>query len=387
MKQALLLASVFLLLAGTATAQKKNIAPLTADSLATGNYKDVLSSFFQLALNKFTGPDKELRFTSSPFAVMAKMNPDLLRDDQYYKYRKLRDLNFSFAAKLDTAYKFNGFSSGIKYALINRRDETVSRAFLIQVAGNHTVAELKKLNFSLEGYIASLVDSPALQAKIRDQKTAFFNGAINFGQLDKDFKKEMLRIAERDTISHVLALIKEDPAYNIKKDAQQIYNNLKKAFNNKLLWTVGVSDTTYKNQFMFSNLVITSELVKGIVDSSKRGNIELNIKTSLQYVDDTLKTGRDLKRSVFNIEPGFNFILNAKDTDRSFLEFKLSGGYTHTFSTLYQDEERDKVTLNGTLRVRILNDIWIPLEIKYDPKNGNFLGLLNVRVNFTAMGK
>ena len=51
---------------------------LTADSLATGNYKDVLNSFFQFAFDRLTSPDKTLKFTGTPFAVMAKLDTVLL---------------------------------------------------------------------------------------------------------------------------------------------------------------------------------------------------------------------------------------------------------------------------------------------------------------------
>ena len=107
----------------------------------------------------------------------------------------------------------------------------------------------------------------------------------------------------------------------------------------------------------------------------------------MQFADDSLKSGRDLKRSVFSFEPVVNFVLKTKNTRKSFFEFKLSGGYYHTFSSLYEGEKKDLVTLNGTIRIRILNDIWIPLEIKYDPDAGKVFGFLNVRANFTALGK
>jgi hypothetical protein len=106
----------------------------------------------------------------------------------------------------------------------------------------------------------------------------------------------------------------------------------------------------------------------------------------LQLVDDTLKAGRDLKRAVFNFEPGINLVINTKSTKKSYLELKFSGGYYHNFGTLYANEDRDRVFVNGTVRVRILNDIWIPFEVKYDPKNGNLFGFINVRANFKALG-
>jgi hypothetical protein len=68
-------------------------------------------------------------------------------------------------------------------------------------------------------------------------------------------------------------------------------------------------------------------------------------------------------------------------------ECKLSGRYSHTFTTLYNREKKDSVTVNAMLRIRIYNEIWVPLEIKYDPYSGNVFGFLNVRLNFTALGK
>lgn len=133
-----------------------------------------------------------------------------------------------------------------------------------------------------------------------------------------------------------MSLIKEDPKFNIKKASREIFDNIKRNYNNKLLWTVSITDTTYRDQFFFSNLVLSSELLKGITDTSKRNNVEINLRPSLQYRNDTLKSGRDLKRSIFSFEPGINFILNFKGTERSFFEIKLSGSYYHIFSTLYK---------------------------------------------------
>lgn len=385
MKKILLLTVTCCLGWGVVFAQVKKNTVLTADSLATGNYKDVLNSFFQIAVNRFTGPDKELKFTSNPFAIMAKMNPDLLRTDQYLKYKRLRKLNFAFAAKLDTSYKFNGFSSGVKYALIDRRDETVSKAFLIEVEKDSFSIELGKLQDSIEIFLSAL--DTARQDKLGDQVTDFYRGKIGFNKLDVELRNKFREIAKRDTLVNILAKMDKDSTYNIRKDADMRYAALKKNFNNRFLWTAGVSDTTYKDQFMFSNVVFTTEAVQGLLNTDHQANIEYNVKAAYQLVDDTLKAGRDLKRGILNVEGGFNFILNAKDTDRSWLEFKLAGSYFYKSGSLYKNEKRDMLTLNGTLRIRVFSEVWIPLEIKYEPENGNWFGLLNVRLNFQALGK
>ena len=65
---------------------------------------------------------------------------------------------------------------------------------------------------------------------------------------------------------------------------------------------------------------------------------------------------------------------------------KFGGSYQHNFGSLYPLEERDQLTFNGTLRLRLIADIWVPLEFKYDPKSGNVFGFLNVKANFSTLG-
>ena len=68
---------------GKLSAQKIRTDPLTtfitADSLVSGNFKDVLTSFYQLAFNNLTGPKKELNFNSNPYALLLKINSRLVR--------------------------------------------------------------------------------------------------------------------------------------------------------------------------------------------------------------------------------------------------------------------------------------------------------------------
>ena len=364
----------------------RKIIPLTADSLANGSYKDILASFFQVAVNNITGPNKELKFASNPFAVLTKMNPNLLVDTNYYKYRTLRKLNFSFAGKLDSAYHFNGFSSGINYALVNKRDYTVSRAFIVFAFNNNN--EYNRLNDSLNAYASKIDIHDPLRAKFREQVNKMLtDSTFNFNQLDTSIQTLVKKFATAINAVHFLKLLKLDPKINVYKASQQTYDSLKNSFQNKLLWTIGISDTTYSNQLLFSNILFSSELSKGIINPEACANLELNIKTSLQLIDDTLNAGRDLKRSIFNFEPGLNLVIKTKSNQQSLVEFKLSGSYSHIFNSLYQNERKDSITINGTLRIRLLNDLWIPLEIKYDPKSGNVFGFLNVKFNFTGLNK
>jgi hypothetical protein len=370
----------------TSLVAQKSTTPnpiLTADSLATGNYKDVLNSFFQFAFDRLTSPDKTLRFTGTPFAVMAKLDTVLLVDTIYKKYRTLRNLNYTFALRLDTAYRFNGFAAGIKYAIINKRDETVQKAFVNTVLSNAAVKQLFALNNQMVAMIPTMVDPGTLMQEYSN----FTQGLKSFGSLSKPLKDSMLAFTGRNDSTRALyETLLQNPNFNIKRTTDSLYQDMKLNFNKNALWTVGVTDTTLKNQFVFTNVVFHTEFLKNVNKyNNTKNDLELNIKSQLQLVDDTLKAGRDLHKAVFNFEPGINWVLNTKSTRKSYLELKFSGGYYHIFNSVYSNEEQNQLWLNGTVRIRIFNDIWVPFEVKYDPRNGNLFGFINVRANFRAL--
>lgn len=355
---------------------------LTADSLSSGNYKDVFKSFFQLAFDRFTGNDKNIQFTSNPFAIMARGNPKLLVDTSYKRYKALRNLNFSFSAKLDSNYKFNGFSSGITYAIINRRDETVSDFFVNGFRRINRRHEI--LQQQLAGLVAT-TENMELKIKYNQQIFDFFKGKTGANSLDAPLKERLKMVADSLGIGYLSKSLADGKDVNVGEVMKATFDSVRTDFQNRLLVTVGVMDTTYKDQFMFSNILLFANLVKGV--GKRRDKVcalELNMKASYQFVDDTLNAGRDLKRNAFRFEPGLNLVIKEKKTQYPWAEFKLSGEYVHV-NNPYAGEERDLTTINGVLRIRIYQDIWVPLEIKYDPKSGNFLGFLNVRANFKGL--
>jgi hypothetical protein len=386
----------FIGILNTAKAQSTKTAVkgvLSADSLASGNLKDVLTSFFQLSYNKLTGPNKELNFSSNPYALLLKTNPSAAIDVNYEKYKYLRKLNFGFGLKLDTAYHFNGFSSVIKYALIDERDATVSKMLFRELGNDSLSLEINALQTKLNAFINTTFPNTVENFDNRKKyftlvTTLFTDTLVAFNQLDTSFQRMVKTVAVQNDLLRFSRLIQSNPKANVRKESQLAFAELKQELKKKLLWTVSLSDTTYKNEFFFSNIVLKTELLKGLAKKLKPGsNWELNTQASLNFIDDTSRMGRDLKRSVFSFEPGFNWVVRTKDFETPFLEFKFSGEYRHIFNRLYTNEERDAFTFNGTIRLRILNEIWIPIEFKYDPKAGNILGFISAKFNFSSLNK
>jgi hypothetical protein len=362
---------------------------LTADSLASGNTKDVLTSFFQLAFNKLTGPNKELDFTSNPYAILLRTDTSLAVDTNYYKYHVLRKLNFGFGLKLDSSSRFNGFSSGITYALINKRDSSTSKKLFYKMRHDPFYAEIEAFHDKLNDYLATIEDH-ASKKKFNQLINTFLSGDTAFNKLDSSFQKVAISIARADTSSfkHILNFVTKKPSYNLAKMKKSEQDSLTSLITNDWLWTVGVSDTTYTGQFFFKNVSLNTELIKGLYsDSVKKAgsNIELDIKSAVNFLDDTLVQNHNLKRAIFNIQPGLNWVIRGHNDRQSWLELQFSGYYSHNLTNLYAGEKRDSLTFNGTVRIRI-SKIWIPIEIKYDPRSGNVFGFVDIRFNFSTLG-
>lgn len=380
---------LFLFLLNSAGAQKQALKTiLTADSLSSGNLKDVLTSFFQLSYNKLTGPDKELNFSSNPYALILKTDPSAAVDVNYKKYRFWRRLNFSFGLKLDTSYKFNGFSSGIKLALIDQRDATTSRFLFNQLGADSLSQEINTLQVAATEFILqNFTDST--QDKYLDLLNVFLTDTVTkFNQLDPGFQTMIKTVATQKNLVVMSRLIQTNPSVVLYKKTQTVFADLKQELKNKLLWTLNISDSTYKNEFSFSSVVIRTDLLKGMSKKLKPGsNWEFNSNAMLRFADDTSSKSRDLKRIVFSFEPGFNWVIRTKDSETPFMEMKFSGEYRHVFKGLYKNEKQNFFYFNSVIRLRIFNEIWIPIEIKYDLKNSNFFGFINARFNFSLLKK
>ena len=225
MKKALIISVllVSLIRPNTSPGQTNVVHPLTADSLASGNYKNELSSFYQLAFNDLTGPNKALAFTSNPFAIMARANSKYYVDTNYYKLRWLRNFNFNFNLNLDSTYQFNGCNIGFKYALINNRDQTVSKTFIKTTLTSPTyclfdsidkvlsaVVGMARLDTNIQNNFIKQVNCFQMGRQVNGEDTTSFT-FTNFSDGFKDSMFVYLDKPEHNVVkNNIIALLKVD---------------------------------------------------------------------------------------------------------------------------------------------------------------------------------
>ena len=71
--------------------------------------------------------------------------------------------------------------------------------------------------------------------------------------------------------------------------------------------------------------------------------------------------------------------------NQSYFEVKVYGEYNAIFNNLIADEKKNNFLANSDIRIRLTDDLWIPITIKYDTDKSNFLGFLNVTYNFNPL--
>jgi hypothetical protein len=397
MKRFLLIAATLLAIWSGALAQSAGPTLLTADSLASGNSKDVLSSFFQLAFSDLTGPNKEVKFTSNPYAIMLRADSTLAEDPKYIRLRAWRKLNFTLDATLDSASHFNGFSIGLIYALVNARDLSRPRnAQVFQGMMSHAKSDPVYTAFLSEvsqEILTQYGNDPATEALLLEQNRNVANDStLTVDKLDARLQTLYNTLANEPGYTLIRDSLAANPKLNFYTHRNIDFRNTLDRFQNRPLWTIGASDTSYSTGLQAKSAQLTTEFLAGFINPIQSYNLEIDVKSSLSFVDDTMETAMNLDRQVYSFQPGLNLVLKAGKKGGStarqpYLELKVSYAYTNIWKgQLYPNERQITNTLNGTLNIRVFRQIWIPLQFSYDTKTHNVLGFLNVTTNFTTLG-
>ncbi|MDQ5930384.1 MAG: hypothetical protein QG594_2172 [Bacteroidota bacterium] len=357
----------------------------------SGNYKDILTSFLQLASTNLTGEEKTIDFNSTLFAVKVKANPELNRDDYYVKERLSRNLQFNFKANLDKNFKYTGFTGGLTFAIVNNRDKSVAEF------GKKFDTIFTEFNKNLSKDQAEIIKSINKEYADRMKEIPVETTKKNKDELEKKISEERIKkfadfnnniinpffnrkeITSTDTIL-IHNFNRELKAQNVdlQKSAQDINDSVKKFYKeieSKALWTISADGTANKNG-KFNQASFGTIYLKG----NKEAWNEIDIRAKLTYAD-TLIT-EHLPRTGLNAKAGINFKIGKTPQKQSYFEIKALGEYNKIFNNVLPDEDEEVITANAEVRIRIADDLWIPFVIKYDIENSNFLGFLNLTYNF-----
>ena len=373
--------SIALLVLGLpAFGQKKTTRQLirTAADLKTGKSQDVLASFFQLALEDITGSEKTLRFQSSLFAIRAKTDSTLLVDTSFLRQTHARNFVFSIAPSLDTGFHFISNTIGLKYALVNNRDKAIFN-FTLPDENEWINIQRSLLNEYAQQLALGVGDPKYMLAR------NFFAD-----RNDEEEKRTSWRNVPAAFKKMLVAALANSRTFRFStpesfRDTLSLeYARLARYVENRSLWTLA-SAITNERSGRFSSFSLATEFLKGMMKNNSRMNLELNLTGRFTWEKDSSR-GHQAGRQLFSGAVGGNWIIIKNRRSQSLLELKMALAWEQVIRGKYEKEKRSVLTGLGTVRLRITNEWWIPIDFRYDPLSGNVFGFLSVKTNFDWLG-
>ena len=356
---------IFLTIIITATINKSYAQILSnvekANDVLSANSKDVLYNYLQLAAQNILGNNKSFDLNTSLFELKRKYNPDINLEQNFIKEKFSRNFAFNVKVNFDSVYKLNGFTGGFTYAFLNKRDKNA-----VQFVTKSTNAA-KYAVLSREALVDEIepITLEYLRANLNDVSGASV-------RLNKAF--ENLNSNQIDSIPNDIKLLFESRLKTkfetFKKAADLAYAEIKNDWLGTIAFNVS---TNTKNKVDRGS----AELI-----FLKGNDPEFDWRTKISYYDTALQSVR--QRTVLHSKIGANFPLLTATKDNtisSVLEFKIAAEYTNVLKNALPGENDNTFMASGELRIKITKEMWLPISIKYNPKDGKFFGFLNVVFN------
>lgn len=333
----------------------------------SGNWKDVLTDYMQASFKGLTSENKSFQFKANIFSLRAKADSTLLIDNNYTSKRETfyRNFQVQIGLNLDKDYKFKGFNYGFDWAIINKRDTTIASLAKEEYESGKYFAKLSSaLILALQKYRNV---NPDNYQKIEKLAKASIEKQyyLPIDNLPDDFKK---------------ILLEEQDGIEAKKFLDTFQNELEKLKRRPLL-TVGFHSNFQKDSKFLDEFDANLVYLQGL-KSKKGSKLEIDFRNQFKAKDSI--TTSVIKRKEFSSQLGLNISI-WETKDKSIVELKPNFEYKRIVSGLMDEEKNDQFLANADLRIRILKNLWVPLILKYDIKNNNLFGFLNVSFNFDAM--
>lgn len=379
LRKLLCLITLALLVQG-AFAQDKTEAEKTeekANSLESFLSRENLTRLISTTISNSSISDGKgnLKFATSLFNIKAAVyswgdsaRKEYYRVDTIFMRRgnkKLRSIEVGFTSTIDEeGMGIETFNPSLKIALFNKRDLTLEdRLRILNLDGKQALLDQQIIQMIIN-------DHPELAKKWKLNISG--PGGITYPDNLEDstqIKSSIKRVLANNDFS-----IKE---YKILKEGYSNFVTSKKRMA-LLTWDVLIRMGNEEVNGYSSELKLTQGL-----NIYKPKNNPWDFEISAMFnvknqasTDVITRHGR--KEFVFALNS--NHVLIEKD-DESTLEFKGGADFTNILEGLMAEEKRNTFNFNAVLTKRLSKNLYLPISLKYDIENHNFLGFLSFSWN------
>jgi hypothetical protein len=333
----------------------------------SANWKDVLTNYLQIALKDLGGKDKKVEFKTTLFNLKAQVDKNLWIDYNYEKENFARNFQIEAGLSLKDDYNLKGFTYGLGWAY-NQRDKSIN-TFVKKKSGEFYKEYRHSLTFALNSYRQDLL-------KIYDEtKTNEILKVID--DIEKKFKspdKIMIIPLKEFPMEFQEYLPPNYNDYYEKFDKQ--YNEDLAEIERKPYFFIGFNSSFSETSKFLEEYKIETIFLKGI--KTNKLKMEIDFRNSLNSSKDSL----NINKRFFASQLGLNVSFLSKE--RSVLEIKPAFEFKKDFTNEVKGQS-EVFYATSDIRIRVYKDVWIPLILKYDIKNGNLFGFLNLSINFDAV--
>jgi len=397
MKKILLIGGFVLLFTGHLFAQDITALPAKIDQTKTANTKDILTSFVQSGIDNLLGEKRNFKLSLSFLAIDSLVNGNKAE-------RKLNRKSFFRNSSLnlnllgDSANHIDKWSAGLTLELINKKDiktnvvssknwgEVVAATNDYHSIRKYAVAYLK-LEVKNKLAIDKSLDG-AQRAHLLDHAELAAESSFDLAFENKDFK----------LLSSELQHILSDPAFIVYlKNANNsstldnaissmkagihlpnvVFQRVAQEFSRKPLWIMKPT-VSYDREHKQGEYLLESNFTTGF-GSLERTPWEFEASAKFLIGADSTITSANYKNRPLTFSVGINKVLLENENKESRAEFKFFSQYSYKVGDYVG--RKDEFSLNSTIRFNVYKAIWLPITIKYDPKNGNVFGFFSITAN------
>jgi hypothetical protein len=350
-----------------------------------------ISDLFQVAVKSgVVGSENGVySFKSSLYGIGVLFDSTLLIDYNFRRLKWARNISVDISTSLGDDNKFKYINPSAKFSLINKRDPKDFGNASSRIQKNLYDANLKLINTGrdLANLLLQEIKSVTDSAEKEKLMIAIMKGStIDTKNMSRDEIINQLKTLK----SYIKDKKKADEALkNIPTEAEIVskaYDALVTEISKGLLVTLETGGN-YDHVSQWTNANAKLECLKGTGwsnDKDKPWDVDFWVKGDASA--DTTKLTSNLDRQILSSYLGLNKVLISKKVrnqkgvaSASVLEILGSAGVDYIANGKYDKEDDLTFNFDFVVSVRIADNVYLPLEIKYDPKNGNVFGFIKLK--------
>ena len=365
----------------------------------TANTKDILTSLYRAGLDNILGKEHKFSFSSSFYGIDSLLRNTDPSKAFYTTERFLRSNSFDISVKGDSVNNITELGGGFTFTLINKKDVEYKKikelTRLVRLA-NLFEEVRKKVNLNIAANAALMAVNPNLPTQIQASWTAA-DKTHDYTTLMPEIKQELTNlrndIAQKNTLianflngkGYIITdaeLVNFIDGYlvNGKDVFHEEYVEITERYARKPLLTLSPAMSYDKVHKQGSYGAASSFTVSFGKDLTKKP-WELEAKALIKIENDTSIKKTNYDNKPLSVSVGINKVLIENETKESKMEFKFFTQYDYQFGNVPIGKKAGLFTLNSTFRVNVYKSLWLPVTLKYDPDNHNFLGIFSITAN------